>query len=135
MKTIFIHFEKLFLIKIRNIMEIREKILHFIKNENIKREEIARKAKIAESTLSNYFNGNREIPLSFLIWLLSEYKIIDPRKLFDSKENDIRFLGNNLVAEDREEFINKKDELLNKVSKILDDFFISATNSTHKKNK
>ena len=56
-------------------MEIREKILHFIKNENIKREEIARKAKIAESTLSNYFNGNREIPLSFLIWLLSEYKI------------------------------------------------------------
>ena len=116
-------------------MEIREKILHFIKNENIKREEIARKAKIAESTLSNYFNGNREIPLSFLIWLLSEYKMIDPRKLFDSKENDIRFLGNNLVAEDREEFINKKDDLLNKVSKILDDFFISATNLTHKKNK
>ena len=116
-------------------MEIREKILYFIKNENIKREEIARKAKISVPTLSNYLNGNREIPLSFLIWLLTEYKMIDPRKLFDFKENDIRFLGNNIVAEDREEFINKKDDLLNKVSKILDEFFISATNSTHKKNK
>ena len=116
-------------------MEIREKIFYFLQNENIKREDFAKKAKISVSTLSNYINGKREIPISFLMWLLKEYKIIDVRKLFDINETDIRHSVNQIVAEDRAEYGIKKDLLIKEVSKLLDEFFISDTNSTQGKIK
>ena len=71
-------------------MEIRKKISLFMENEKIEVSQIAQKSGKAQPTISNYINGKREIPLSFLIWLIGEYKIIDPRKLFDNSE-DIRY--------------------------------------------
>lgn len=113
-------------------MEIREKISLFMKNENIEVSQLAKKCGKSQPTISNYLNGKREIPLSFLIWMLTEYKIIDPRKLF-SKSEDIRYEIDYMVAESREEYGNKKQKLINEISKILDEFYISDTNLTHKK--
>ena len=88
-------------------MEIRKKISLFMENEKIEVSQIAQKSGKAQPTISNYINGKREIPLSFLIWLIGEYKIIDPRKLFDNSE-DIRYAVDKIVAEDREEYGKKK---------------------------
>ena len=102
-------------------MEIRKKISLFMENEKIEVSQIAQKSGKAQPTISNYINGKREIPLSFLIWLIGEYKIIDPRKLFDNSE-DIRYAVDKIVAEDREEYGKKKEILIKKISDILDEF-------------
>ena len=115
-------------------MEIRKKISLFMENEKIEVSQIAQKSGKAQPTISNYINGKREIPLSCLIWLIGEYKIIDPRKLFDNSE-DIRYAVDKIVAEDREEYGKKKEILIKKISDILDELYISDTNMTQKKLK
>lgn len=115
-------------------MEIRKKISLFMENEKIEVSQIAQKCGKAQPTISNYINGKREIPISFLIWLLDEYKIIDPRKLFDNSE-DIRYPVDKIVAEDREEYGKKKEILIKKISDIIDELYISDTNLTQKKLK
>ena len=115
-------------------MEIRKKISLFMENEKIEVSQIAQKSGKAQPTISNYINGKREIPLSFLIWLIGEYKIIDPRKLFDNSE-DIRYAVDKSVAEDREEYGKKKEILIKKISDIIDELYISDTNMTQKKLK
>ena len=95
-------------------MEIRKKISLFMENEKIEVSQIAQKSGKAQPTISNYINGKREIPLSFLIWLIGEYKIIDPRKLFDNSE-DIRYAVDKIVAEDRKEYGKKKEILIKKM--------------------
>ena len=115
-------------------MEIRKKISLFMENEKIEVSQIAQKSGKAQPTISNYINGKREIPISFLIWLLDEYKIIDPRKLFDNSE-DIRYAVDKIVAEDREEYGRQKEILIKKISDIIDELYISDTNMTQKKLK
>ena len=115
-------------------MEIRKKISLFMENEKIEVSQIAQKSGKAQPTISNYINGKREIPLSFLIWLIGEYKIIDPRKLFDNSE-DIRYAVDKIVAEDREEYGKKIEILIKKISDIIDELYISDTNMTQKKLK
>ena len=115
-------------------MEIRKKISLFMENEKIEVSQIAQKSGKAQPTISNYINGKREIPLSFLIWLIGEYKIIDPRKLFDNSE-DIRYAVDKIVGEDREEYGKKKEILIKKISDIIDELYISDTNMTQKKLK
>lgn len=116
-------------------MEIREKISLFMKNEDIEVSQIARNCGKSQPTISNYINGKREIPLSFILWFLNEYKNVDPRKLFNEEYTDIRHSVNNMVAEDHAEYGNKKQMMINKITKIIDEFMHSDTNPTHKKIK
>lgn len=97
-------------------MKINEKISQFLEDKKISLSEIGRRYGTTHQTISNYLNGNRALPLDFLVWLLSEFPDMDANKLL--REDNTYF-----VADNRGEYGKKltKKEALDIISRVMDD--------------
>lgn len=99
-------------------MIISDKIKRFFEEKNWSHTQIGYKYGASQQTITNYLNQKRAIPLDFIVWMKEEFPEIDINSIVSKQENHI-------VAETRASYERKesKEQVLQKIGKILDDYF------------
>lgn len=97
-------------------MNINEKISNFFKERSILNNDIAKKLDVTESTISNYFSGKRQMPLSFVVWFINNYQP-NLEELFDTGST---YVTAEPKAKYGQKVINDKDLKLEKILKDIE---------------
>lgn len=99
-------------------MSIRDKIKEFFLQLDKTHTEIGFLYGVSQQTITNYLNGKREIPLTFILWLKQTYPEIDLNSLFSEEYKSI-------VSESKVKYArkNSKEEALKEIGEIMDKYF------------
>ena len=99
-------------------MNIKSKLKSFFSENNLTYTEVAFLYGVSQQSITNYLNGKREIPLTFIIWLKKTYPDINLNSLF-SDEYEL------MVSEPKEKYgsVQSKVAALKEIGEIMDKYF------------
>ena len=96
-------------------MKINEKIKFFFTAKGLTNTEIGDLYGSTSATIGNYFNGKRDIPIDFILWLKNEYPEMDLNILFKDDENtEICVVKVSDTADIKNEILKEMETVLKK---------------------